>query len=485
MPAPADLRKVVEDWIARSGPVSSKRAHRPSNSRLAKHCLTPVVFELVSPTPIVTYAERVCLLLDSAEAALAADLDAASAEVAQIALGIVAAGRVTRIGDLLPSSAVQERLAAALRRDLLHAWLGCLDSDGEPIRPIARAWVGAHHELADKLAETADLRRCRAWAKQVKADEGPVFARAWRAEVAAAIGDSNAQAHRPAATEVGLGELTQPPITGTPEQRYEWRAATDRSFHDRIELYWHSAHIPRDIQDANPPGELPQDRFVKAEDPGIALVSESVNRTVAPLGLFEPAHRTLAGLLAEAVQVAADDPGKAWSTEAPWVSDAWQWLLDDPTNPQAVVAVGQAITKYLGGRLVDSGIFGGDIDAGEYGKCVARRVWVRLHAWEVVASRITGRALVHDLRLAGTKSLLAAGISGPPQEVSKGQRRLANTLAILAEITDSGVRDPRAVVAQYAKLHRTRSKDPAIRARGGLYSQAELRRLLESNEDES
>jgi len=122
-----------------------------------------------------------------------------------------------------------------------------------------------------------------------------------------------------------------------------------------------------------------------------------------------------------------------------------------------------------------------------YGQCVARRVWVRLHAWELVQSRIPTHELLIAVNTALDKARLAAGVSrSSPALREVDSRRTENTIAIVHRIRDElRTSDPARIAAQYRARYTSLKSERRIRDAGGILTPTRLERLLDSGGEPS
>jgi hypothetical protein len=476
-----DALGIVRHWLDEPQRAAALAAltYAPGPSRLAKHCLAPLVHELVSPVPLATVEPRTLLLLDAAEDALLADLSRANDDVEEILAGIQQEIPAIAVRDLLTASDIQDRVAITLRGLLAPAWRTWTGPDGEPCAPFRGVWA-APQELGSSLHETAWLRRCKAWATAASAGDELSFVRRWRDEVRVAVVAADPAGHSPSGVSLGLGDLAVPRLADDPAQPYEWRLATDRSFYTRVQMYWDGKHLPRDLTGADATAEPPEDRFAGEPAPGEALVRESIRRTVSPLGLFLDEHRLLLEVVLLAVRDAAVSPRHvAGPSRLPGL---WTSVLAVEAVPQHLAS---AIEDHASRRLAREGVAAGSLDEAVYARCVARRVWIRLHAWELVCSRIPASALVRDLNIALDQSLGAAGVlRAGPTRVAIDHRTTENTLRIVEEIIHelgdgTPPPDPASVLALYRKRYQTLRHDPVMQRNGGIHPPRWLQRKIE------
>lgn len=462
-----ELHDVVITWVRNSAALQVRYRHTPGPSRLVRRCLLPLVHELVSPTPTQTFAQRVCQLLDAAQESLAADLESASCEVTQI-LADVSAG--APIHHLLNADDIHDRVASTLRELARPEWERITDVDGAPLEKANPVWVEPHPELAADCALVAGLRMCKVWAKAAGALNAQDFALNWSPTIQAMI----AAAPQTASSVVaGLGDLETPDLVVDPVEPRDWRLATDRSFHNRVRMYWDGKHVPGTWPNGDAGARLPQERFLDCAAPGGAMIRESATRTLSPFGLGMPAHQLLASALASAIGTATCDPGA--SVEAPSLVDTWN---DMPNAPGLLPA---ALRRHAMIRLSKARVAGDDLDDVLYGQCVARRVWTRLHAWELVESRIPAHELLVAVNAAIEKARTAAGVSrrSPLPEVDS--RRTDNTIGIVHVIrSELGTTDPVRIAAEYRTRYSTLRFDRRLLDAGGIVTPRHLERLLDS-----
>lgn len=483
-PVPPEVLTHVADWLADGDLLKTRRAHTPSPSRLVKHCLAPLVHGIVSPTPLDTHAERVFGLLDAAEVALAADLDAASDEVDDIRAQIRTELPTVPVGRLLSSDDVQNRVAALLRDLAAPEWARATDSNGAPVKAIRPAWVGRQEALAATLIELAWTRRCRVWADEAGAVDPQAFRHTWAAGVGQAIQAAGDFPGR-VAVEAGLGELEVPHLVSDPPVPRDWRLATDRSFHNRVQLYWDGRHVPKDLNHADPGANPPEERFASSARPGAELVDESVTRTLRPMGLGLPAHRVLADVVASAIGQAAADPDPQGVTAR--LVDVWAELLQSPSPEDHAGALTGALIGHARWTLRRHGVRTGDLDDAMFGECVARRVWVRLHAWELVESRIPTAELstavtagLDKARLAGGVRRSSSGSEGPDS------RRTENTILVITTIWSTRPTDqPTDILAHYRAQYSALRVDPTFAATGGIHPPKWVEALFDSRGEDS
>ena len=470
MTTPArELHGVVLTWVTHSPALQGRHRHTPGPSRLVGLCLLPLVHQLVNPTPTRTYAQRVCHLLDSAQESLAADLESASSEVTEILSAVTAGAPIRR---LLNTDDIQNRVASTLRELARPEWERITDAHGVPLEKARPVWVEPHPDLAADFARVAGLRMCKVWAQDAGALEADDFAMNWGPAVLEMVAATPQTA---SCVVAGLGDLETPDLFVDPVEPRDWRLATDRSFHNRLRLYWNDKHLPDTWLKGDVGARLPRERFLDAAAPGEAMVLESAERTLSPLGLGIPAHQQLVSVLASAVGTAASDPGER--VEAPSLVDAW----NDPQN--AVALLPTALRRHTMIRLSKAKVAGDDLDEVLYGRFVARRVWTRLHAWELVESRIPTHELLIAVNAAIEKARTAAGVSRRSRQIPEvDSRRTNNTIRIVHTLrSELGTADPARIVAEYkVRFSRLRS-DRQVQAAGGILTPKALERLLGSS----
>lgn len=500
VPAPFDSLGVVSFWLDEPPRLAALNVLTfvPGPSRLAKHCLAPLVRELVEPVPLATVEHRILTLLDAAEVALFTDLRRANATIDDILDAIQQQVCDIRLRELLTASDIQDRVAITLRGVWLPHWREWTDDQGLPVAPFRPVWGATPPALERSLFVTARLRRCKAWASAAGAGDELTFTRRWKAEIRAAVAAADPASHSPNAVSLGLGELHVPRIADDPPQPYEWRLATDRSFYTRVQMYWDGKHLPRDLSVADPGAAPPEDRFADAPAPGEALIRESIRRTLSPVGLFRAEHQTLIQAVVHAVQDAVANPGVGGGEEV--LAQAWASTLASSIRPYALEA---AIRAHASARLARAaGVDSQTLDESVYAQCVTRRLWIRLHAWELVGSRIPPRALVRDLNIALDQSLTAAGVRrDAPTPVTPDFRRSENTMRVIDEIMAELTTGPRvvaaeadppeepedrlprpgaaAVLAEYTKRYALLKHDPILRRNGGIHPPRWLQRKIE------
>ena len=373
-----DVLDAVLEWLDDPARTVLGRPYTPGKHRLATQCLAPLVQEFVDPTPLETHRQRIHSLLDAAEPSLSKDLTAASEQVSEV-LGIITGIRLGAPADrLLVADDIQNRVAAHLRAALAPQWREALNLATVPAAEFEPAWTTHQEALTHSLVATAEARRCKAWAGQAHAGTAADLSRAWSDFVR----DSEARIKNgESSVDAGLGDLEVPHLTRDPTQPQNWRLATDRSFLNRIRLYWHGNHRPADLSNADLGASEPEVRFGASKTPGEDLIRESVARTLAPLGLDKPAHRAFAAVAATAIGQAADEPTA--SRSAPPLFEYWEQLLasDDPSSLRGELT--SSVIRHAAAKLrwdVDRANLG-DLDARVVGICAARRVWIRMHAW--------------------------------------------------------------------------------------------------------
>jgi hypothetical protein len=472
-----DVLGAVLEWLEDPERTVLGRPHTPGKHRLATQCLAPLIQEFVDPTPLTSHRQRIHSLLDAAEPSLSEDLQAASEQVSEV-LGIITGlGLGAPAGRLLVADDIQNRVAAHLRAVLATEWREALDPTTAAAPEFKPAWTTHQEALTHSLMATAEARRCKAWAIQAEAGSAADLGREWGDHVR----DAEARRTQPeSSVDAGLGDLEVPHLIHDPQQPRNWRLATDRSFLNRIRLYWHTNHRPSDLSHADPGASQPEVRFGSSTTPGEDLVRESVARTLAPLGLAKPAHQTFAAVAATALGQAADAPSAR--PAAPPLFETWEQVLaaKDPSSRRGDLT--SSVVRHAAAKLrrdVEMANLG-DLDARVVGICAARRVWIRLHAWEVVDSRIPAPALMTSLNSALTKSLTCEGAfrSKPVNpETSTQTQRLGNTQRMLARMyATSGIQDPEHICAEYRRLYGRNKKDPSIQ--GGIHSPAWVERAL-------
>lgn len=471
--AEPDLYDLVLAWVRDAASLQVRPRYTPSPSRLVTQCLIPLVHELVSPTPTRTFAQRVGQLLDATQESLVADLEAASAEVVEI-LATVAAG--APVHNLLATSDIQDRVAHAVRDLARPEWQRITDADGVPLEEARPTWVVPHPELAAALAHLIGLRMCKVWAQGANALDADDFLRNWGPAILATVG---AAPQTVSSVVAGLGDLETPDLIVDPVEAKDWRLATDRSFHTRVRMYWDGRHLPDNWQAGQAGARLPHERFRSVEVPGEAMVLESAARTSSPFGLSVQAHQHLASVMADAIATAASKPDER--IEALSLVDTW----DDQQTAGALLPT--ALRRHASIRLSKRRVAGDDLDDVLYGQCVARRVWVRLHAWELVQSRIPTHELLIAVNSALDKARLAAGVSrSSPALREVDSRRTENTIAIVHRIRDElQTSDPARIAAQYRARYTSLKSERRIRDAGGILTPTRLERLLDSGGEPS
>lgn len=468
-----DLYDVVLAWVRDSAGLRARPRHTPSPTRLVKQCLMPLVHELVSRTPTRTYAVRVGQLLDATQESLIADLKAASTEVAEILASVAAGEHVHR---LLAASDIQDRVAHAVRDLVRPEWRRITDINGIPQDKAQPMWVGTHPELAAAYAHLAGLRMCKLWAQGAGALEADDFLTDWGPPILAMVADAP---HTASSVMAGLGDLETPDLVVDPVEARDWRLATDRSFHTRVRMYWDGRHLPGNWQAGETGACLPHERFRNAPEPGEAMVRESAARTLSPFGLRLPDHQEFASVTADAVGTAVSKPDE--QIEAPSLVDMW----DGRGTTDATLSA--ALRRHVIIRLSKRQVAQDDFDDVLYGQCVARRVWIRLHAWELVESRIPTHDLLIAVNSALDKARLAAGVSrSSPALREVDSRRTENTIAIVHLIRNElQTADPVRIAAEYRTRYTALRSERRIRDAGGILTPRRLERLLGSRGEQT
>lgn len=412
------LLDIVTAWLAGPGSGLCHTGHAPSPSRLAKRCLAPLCQAVVSPTPTATYAQRVAAVLDAAADALDTDLRAADAE-ARTAL----AGLDPQLRQWITADDVQSRVAILLRTAHQASWQAGHASKTQ--------W--REGPLTDALQLLAMTRRAKGWTQDARALDPEDFTSHWSQTVADEI------ARRPPdqSVDAGLGDLETPHLATDPEPLREWRLATDRSFHNRICLYWDGKHLP-DVD------TVPSTRLADEAAPGEALVTESITRTVAPYGLRDPAHQRLASVLADAVGAAA--AGGRPIDGAP-LAQVWVQAVNPGAHQTGVL-------RHVGIHLAKRKVPIEGLDDVRYGQCVARRVWVRMHAWELCERTIPARQLLVALNSALDASRNAEGVQRSlPTPLAEPHRIDATITLIHAIREETAATDAAAIVEEYRRRY--------------------------------
>jgi hypothetical protein len=252
-----------------------------------------------------------------------------------------------------------------------------------------------------------------------------------------------------------------------------------------MQLYWDGRHIPKDLNDADSGANPPEERFASSAHPGTELVDESVSRTLKPMGLDLPAHRVLAKVAASAIgQAAADLDPKVVTVR---LSDAWAELLESSIPEDHAGALTGALIGHARGTLRRHGVHTGDLDDAMFGECVARRVWVRLHAWELVESRIPTAELLTAVTAGLDKARFAGGVrrSSSCSEVPDS-RRTENTILVITNIWSTRATDqPTDILAHYRAQYSALRVDPNLAASGGIHPPKWVEDLFDSRGEDA
>lgn len=470
---------VARDWLIESGILHDKSEAIPGPSRFTPQ-LAVVVAAFVDPMGADFEAEATGLLW-SAHDALAADLEQAGADVSAYVRGRAEYYGVTRT-QLIKTHSLQDRVAATLRDRMLAAW-GAAFVDGVRVGPIPRAWVGPDPDLVANLHLLTKLHRCRRWANEVGAVSMDDFPTRWGTHIELRIAAVRPEDHALLPGMVGLGDLDVPDLVNTAQEPEDWRAATDRSFLHRIRLYWDSKHIPESL-DGHPGAQPPDDRFAEIAEPGRALVEESIERTLAPLGLFDIWHRGLVESLAGEVTKGAQLRAAGGQVSRLSREIRSLWPDRDAGRPAAATLAGvtAAATQFTAAFLRAAEL-GQPIEEHNYGKAVARRIWVRMHAWELVGATIPAAEFIKALRTALDLCRFDFGVNRPFQAATPAEVRLHNTLDLVhrisSELQSAGEQlTVDAIARSYRERWGQEWQAPATLARGGIHRPKYVERLL-------
>ncbi len=404
MAVPLEFLTSVTNWIKESQLLTPTLLHAPGVSRLARLCLAPLAASAVGSAHSRESASRLGAVLDAARPGLRADLEAAHRDVRSTLSHLTALGNPA---DCLSADQIQTIIALRLRDLHASAWLAAAGTH-PPLAPPP-AW---HDETGYLLQRLLTLVRARApeeWVRAVAGHPAPEFQHAWTPTYLS-MWQTSAPQERPDPAGIGLGELSQPDPVHTPAQLRNWRAATDRSAHDRLTLYWDSRHLPP--HDPTGTGaSLPAQRFATSTAPGRDLIVESLTRTCATFGLTRREHQSVLPIVAAAANLGVEADYQLTSQH---VNQAWERLRDTPDELQYKQEMIMAVATAVQTKIRPTAV-GRPHDPSEFAKYVVRRVWLRLHAWEVMGIVMPAREFSRCLGPAVDQAGSAEGVCRPGQ----------------------------------------------------------------------